>query len=110
MRQMVFSALTLTALAAGAMAATPATLRGHQFGGEARVSLSRARMIALKARPGIVADQQLDKESGGSGLRYSFDIFSAGKMSRSGSMPRPARCWRTALKAPRKGKRRANRG
>ena len=80
MRQMVFSALTLTALAAGAMAATPATLRGHQFGGEARVSLSRARMIALKARPGIVADQQLDKESGGSGLRYSFDIFSAGKM------------------------------
>jgi uncharacterized membrane protein YkoI len=77
---MVFSALTLTALAAGAMAATPATLRGHQFAGEARVSLAHARMIALKARPGIVADQQLDKESGGSGLRYSFDIFSAGKM------------------------------
>jgi uncharacterized membrane protein YkoI len=77
---MVFSALTLAALAAGAMAGTPATFRGHQFASEARISLARARMIALKARPGIVADQQLDKESGGSGLRYSFDIFSAGRM------------------------------
>jgi uncharacterized membrane protein YkoI len=80
MPRMVFSVLTLAALAAAAMAATPATFRGHQFAREARISLTRARVIALKARPGIVADQQLDKESGGSGLRYSFDIFSAGKM------------------------------
>jgi uncharacterized membrane protein YkoI len=76
----VFSNLTLAALAAGAVAATPTTFRGHQFAKEARISLARARVIALKARPGIVADQQLDKESGGSGLRYSFDIFTAGKM------------------------------
>jgi len=80
MRGIVFSALTLAALAAGAIAAPPATFRGHQFAHEARISLSRAREIALKARPGVVADQQLDKESGGSGLRYSFDIFSRGKI------------------------------
>ena len=80
MRRTVLSTLTLAALAAVAVAATPATFRGHQFAREARLSLARARVIALKARPGIVADQQLDKESGGSGLRYSFDIFAAGKM------------------------------
>lgn len=38
------------------------------------MSIERARAIALKAAPGTIADQELEKESGGSGLRYSFDI------------------------------------
>lgn len=42
----------------------------------ATVSLSDARKIALEARPGTITDEELEKESGGSGLRYSFDIKS----------------------------------
>ena len=32
--------------------------------------------IALKARPGKITDRELEREKGGSGLRYSFDITS----------------------------------
>jgi uncharacterized membrane protein YkoI len=28
----------------------------------------------LKARPGTITDEELEKEKGGSGLRYSFDV------------------------------------
>src|ERR1700730_15599498 len=69
------------ALTAGAAAAAPsaATFKGHQLAAQATISLSRARAIALKARPGAITDQELEKEGGGSGLRYSFDVKSAGK-------------------------------
>ena len=40
----------------------------------AKISLDQARTIALKACPGTITDQELEKEKGGSGLRYSFDI------------------------------------
>jgi uncharacterized membrane protein YkoI len=30
----------------------------------------------LKTRPGTITDEELEKERGGSGLRYSFDIKS----------------------------------
>ena len=76
-------ALSLAMLAGDATATTPGVAtyyRGHQLAGQARISLSHARTIALKARPGIIADQVLDKEAGGSGLRYTFDIFSSGKI------------------------------
>ncbi|MEP6899053.1 MAG: PepSY domain-containing protein [Rhodanobacter sp.] len=43
----------------------------------AKVSMMTARKIALKAYPGKIIKQELEKESGGSGLRYSFDIKSA---------------------------------
>ena len=45
----------------------------------ARVSIDEARAIAPKARPGKVTDQELEKEAGGSSLRYSFDIKSQAK-------------------------------
>jgi uncharacterized membrane protein YkoI len=48
---------------------------------QARLSMSQARMIALQAVPGQVVKQELEKEAGGSGLRYSFDI-KAGKDAR----------------------------
>jgi len=51
----------------------------HAYTGEepprsAKVDVPTARRIALKSRSGTIADQELEKESGGSGLRYSFDI------------------------------------
>ena len=45
----------------------------------AEQTLTAARAIALKARPGQITDQELEKEGGGSGLRYSFDVKSGGR-------------------------------
>lgn len=59
-------------LAAGASAAM--AYSGEQFQGEAKISIQQAREIALKASPGKIVDEELEKERGGSGLRYSFDI------------------------------------
>jgi uncharacterized membrane protein YkoI len=76
--------LSIAALAAvafcGSAAAAPTRLfKGHELAGQAKVSLAQARATALKARPGQVTDQELEKEGGGSGLRYSFDIKSGAR-------------------------------
>lgn len=41
------------------------------------VTMPQARKIALAAFPGKLVKQELERETGGSGLRYSFDIKSA---------------------------------
>ena len=47
---------------------------GEELAKDAKVNLTDARMVALKAHPGKITDEELEKEKGGSGLRYSFDI------------------------------------
>lgn len=47
---------------------------GQQYAKEAKIDMAQATQIALKAQPGKVTDSELERESGGSGLRYSFDI------------------------------------
>lgn len=80
----ILSALAAGGLAAsGAVAAAPAAhhatpLTGQALSGQAKITLAQARAIALKARPGAIVDQELEKEGGGSGLRYAFDIKSGG--------------------------------
>ena len=59
----------LLAVAFNAQAYTGEALAKH-----AKVTMTEARAIALKAHPGKITDEELEKESGGSGLRYSFDI------------------------------------
>jgi len=78
--------LIIATLATASLAAIPPTtasaatmLKGHEYSAQAKYSLIKARAIALKARPGKITDQELEKEAGGSGLRYSFDIMSGGK-------------------------------
>src|SRR4029077_13419567 len=62
------------------LAATPGfAFTGQEFAKDASVTLDQARAIALKAVPGKITDQELEKERGGSGLRYSFDIAIDGK-------------------------------
>jgi uncharacterized membrane protein YkoI len=73
----------VVAAAVGATGAFAAT-SGARFDGAnllpmAKVSLAQARSTALAARPGQITDQELEKERGGTGLRYSFDIKSKGK-------------------------------
>ena len=60
------------ALIAGTLPATAYT--GQELANQAKVSISDARAIALKAHPGKITDKELESEKGGSGLRYSFDI------------------------------------
>lgn len=75
--------LTLATIALAGLAPTAGaqatTLKGAALAPQAKISLAAARVTALKARPGKVTDQELEKEKGGSGLRYSFDITSHGK-------------------------------
>ncbi|MDL2353270.1 MAG: PepSY domain-containing protein [Pseudomonadota bacterium] len=71
----------IAALAATTAIAAPARhgLTGAELAPQARVTLAAARAAALKAHPGVITDQELEKEAGGTGLRYSFDIKSHGK-------------------------------
>lgn len=76
--------ICLTALAmfaATGASAAPAVhgLKGAKLAPMAKVALATARSTALAARPGVITDQELEKEGGGTGLRYSFDIKSNGK-------------------------------
>lgn len=49
-------------------------LDGAQYLKDAHITLKQARAIALKAYPGKIVVEELEKEEGGGGLRYSFDI------------------------------------
>lgn len=60
-------------------AASPPSYTGAELSSKASITIDEARVIALKAYPGQITDQALEKEKGGSGLRYSFDIKSGGK-------------------------------
>ena len=63
-------------LTAGLVAFSPGALAytGQELAKDAKITITKARQIALKAHPGKITDQELEKEKGGSGLRYSFDI------------------------------------
>ncbi len=79
---MIFNRTTICAIATTAFILSAASssafaakqLDGAQYTKEAKVSLADARVIALKSYPGAVVSEELEKEKGGSGLRYSFDI------------------------------------
>jgi uncharacterized membrane protein YkoI len=80
MKRLILPVLAAGVLLAGAASAAPgataANFHGHELTGQAKITLAEARKMALKARPGKIVDQELEKEGGGSGLRYTFDIVS----------------------------------
>ncbi len=76
-RLIVAVALMAAAPVAVLAAAKPHT--GHELAKSAHITIEQAQVIALKTRPGKVTDKELEKEAGGSGLRYSFDIVAGGK-------------------------------
>jgi len=58
-----------------ALTASALAYPGQQLASQAKISLPQARTIAMKVLPtGKVVAEELEKEKGGSGLRYSFDI------------------------------------
>lgn len=76
MRIMVATSLVVASIVGLAAVAPASGLKGAALMPMAKVSLATARRTALAARPGKVTDEELEKEKGGSGLRYSFDIRS----------------------------------
>jgi uncharacterized membrane protein YkoI len=58
------------AACAAAIASTPAIASTHPP--KARISIAKARAIALRAAPGKIVDAEYEKEAGA--WRYSFDI------------------------------------
>jgi uncharacterized membrane protein YkoI len=56
------------------MTSSAFALTGEKYLPEATVSLVQARKTALKAYPGKIVSEELEQESGGSGLRYSFIV------------------------------------
>ncbi|MBW4057298.1 MAG: peptidase M4 [Proteobacteria bacterium] len=73
MKRTIKVAVTLAVIStAGVLSAQGYT--GQKLARGAKVTISEARSIALKAHPGKITAEELEKEHGGSGLRYSFDI------------------------------------
>jgi uncharacterized membrane protein YkoI len=70
-------ALALAAFAAGAALATPPA-----NGPKARLTMTQARTIALRAAPGRLISGEYEKEGGG--WRYSFDIQQRGHVQEIG--------------------------
>jgi uncharacterized membrane protein YkoI len=65
---------TIATGAATAVSSPARAFSGEELAAEAKIGLDEARAIALKAFAGTIEDEELEKEKGGSGLRYSFDI------------------------------------
>lgn len=69
----VLAALSLLGFTVGASA-----YGGEKLAKNAKINMDQAIAIALKAQPGKITDKELEREGGGSGLRYSFDVRSKG--------------------------------
>jgi uncharacterized membrane protein YkoI len=63
-----------TAIATCLLASSSLAYTGQGLASNAKITIDEARAIALKARPGTITDEELEKEKGGSGLRFSFDV------------------------------------
>ena len=70
--KLALPAVLAAALSLGVVRAADA---GQSPGKHAKISMSAARAIALRAVPGgTITDAQFEKEPGGSGARYSFNV------------------------------------
>lgn len=85
MRRFTYTLAALAVLGTAGFAAARAlptsadlpAFSGHKYAPQAKVSLAQAQETALKAQPGVITVEELERERGGSGLRYSFDVRSA---------------------------------
>ena len=99
----MFKASSLS-LVAAAMSTTAISAPSHFNGAKllplAKVTLAQARKTALVAHPGVITDQELEKEGGGIGLRYSFDIKANGKTFEVGVDARTGKVLENKVEGP----------
>lgn len=69
---------TAFALTLGAGAAAAASYPGQQYASHAHVAIEQARATVIRLVPhSTIVAQELERETGGSGWRYSFDVKTA---------------------------------
>src|SRR5258708_35498317 len=73
-RKLIFTSLLAGLLFTMTTIGVALALTGGKYLPEAKVPLVQARKLALKEFRGKIVSEELEKESGGSGLRYSFVI------------------------------------
>jgi uncharacterized membrane protein YkoI len=73
-KNLVAAFVTASAIMLIASTLPASAYTGEELAKGAKVSIADARAIALKAYPGKITDEELEKEGGGSGLRFSFVI------------------------------------
>jgi uncharacterized membrane protein YkoI len=76
-----FGAIAFALTFVGLICALPSHLvayTGEKLEKGAKITIEQARAIAMQTRAGTITDEELEREKGGSGLRYSFDIKSGG--------------------------------
>jgi uncharacterized membrane protein YkoI len=79
MKKSGLTAMAVATVTLGLMTAgTAFGYAGQKLAKDAKLTIDQASQVALKARPGKITDKELEREAGGSGLRYSFDIRSQG--------------------------------
>lgn len=100
MRRIVLIAAASLFAATGAMAAVPNHFAGAELLPMAKVTLAQARATAVRAHPGKIIDQELEKEDGGTGLRYSFDIKANGKTFEVGVDARTGKVLENSTEGP----------
>jgi len=66
--------ILLSLIGFAALPVSAYAFKGQALSKDAKVSIEKARTTALKTYPGKIVAEELEKEKGGSGLRYSFDI------------------------------------
>jgi uncharacterized membrane protein YkoI len=98
-----FSLATGALLIGLATIASAKPLAGHQYLKEAKISLQQARVIALHVLPGgKIVTEELERERGGSGLRYSFDIQVAHGLREVGVDAKTGKVLENSVEGPNK--------
>ena len=109
MKRFLITATALTVALGGVAAAQTATSSekdvqssyvGSNYAPAAKITMAQATAIALKAHPGQITDRELEKEGGGSGLRYSFDVKSNGKTAEVGVDAKTGRVLENKMEGP----------
>jgi uncharacterized membrane protein YkoI len=84
----------------GTITERSASFDGHKLAGGTSINLATARAAALAARAGQITDQELERERGGSGLRYSFDIKNGTKVYEVGVDAKTGKILENAIEGP----------
>jgi len=100
MRIMVFITGGAIIAASSVTAAPIEHFAGAELLPRAKVTLAQARAAAVLAHPGVITGQELEKEGGGTGLRYSFDIKNGSKTYEVGIDARTGRVLENKAEGP----------
>src|SRR5258706_10021569 len=76
---MMGAAAVLGAIVSAGASGQAMAYQGEKLARHTKITIEQARAIALRAHPGTITDEELEREGGGSGYRYSFDIRNGAK-------------------------------